>query len=247
MTLDDPSNWKPEGEVLEPPSPAFERPPATGDRRPAGDDPSSTPGRRLPMLGLRRLLLSRRPGLLSGAGSGRLARALFRPPSGGALPEGRGGVVPFLGRVALFEGLSRIDLQRLARIVHEREYGDGEYISREGRPAAALFILRKGRVEVTRRGRDGAEVTLATLEPPAFFDEEAAVGRDTIRWFSTRARGPVSVLALGRADLDALCESFPPGANRVLMRLASILSMRHQSLLDALFAPDSLEGDGGKP
>lgn len=245
MIKADPSNVQSKDDAPVAPRAAVEKP-ATDGSRPAVGQPDSTPGRRLSMIGLRRLLLPRRSGPLSGDTPRRLARALYGTPSDGVLPESRGNVVEFLGRVPLFEGLGRNDLQRLARIVHEREYGDGEYISREGRPAAALYILRRGLVEVTKRGLDGTDVPLATLEAPAFFDEEAAIGRDAIRWFSTRARGPVSLLALGRADLEALGEDFPPGANRVLMRLAGIMSMRHQSLLDALFISEAEEHEEAK-
>ena len=110
----------------------------------------------------------------------------------------------------------------LTRILHERDYADGEYICEEGKPGAALYIVRRGLVEVVRRGPEGKEVPLALLEPPASFEEPAAVGTGVIRWFSVRARGPVSLLALGKSDLDALIVNFPVLANKVLVRLAGI-------------------------
>ncbi len=202
------------------------------------------------MTGLRKLLQPRPADPLSGGTPKRLAEALFGSRSEGNVLEKRGSVLEFLKQVTLFEGLGRIDLQRVARIVHEREYSDGEYISRQGRPGAALFILRRGLVEITRRGPDGTDVTLATLEPPALFEEGAATGTKPIRWFSTRARGAVSLLALGRFDLDALGDAFPSLANRVLMRLAGIMSTRFQTLLDAVYVTESLEAvehEGSQP
>ena len=142
-------------------------------------------------------------------------------------------LVDFLRQVSLFEGLAHRDLVRVARIVHEREYADGEYICEEGRPGAALFVVRRGVVEVVRRGADGQEVPLALLEPPASFEESAAIGTGVIRWFSVRARGPVSLLALGKSDLDALILNFPLLANKVLIKLAGIMAMRLQMLIDA--------------
>lgn len=219
-------------------------PPAASEGGPAMDRPDLPPKPRLSMTGLRKLLSPRTADPLSASTPRRLARALFESDSEGSFRDNRGGVLGFLERVPLFEGLGRLDLQRVARIVHEREYGDGEYISREGMPGAALFILKSGFVEVTRRGRDGANVMLVTLEPPASFEEEAATGMNTTRWFSTRARGPVSVLALGRSDLDALADAFPPLANKVLMRLAGTMSTRFQRVLDALYITESLEAGG---
>ena len=66
----------------------------------------------------------------------------------------------------------------------------------------ALFVVRSGLVEITRRRANGEELLLAVLEPPASFEELAAMGCDVVRWSSARARGPVAVVALGRPDLD---------------------------------------------
>ena len=171
------------------------------------------------------------------------ARALFGRPSEAAAAEKRHSLVDFLKQATLFEDLGRADLRRLARIVHERDYRDGEYISQEGKPGAALFVLRRGLVEITRRGSNGKDVPLATLEPPASFEESAAMGTEAIRWFSARARGPVSLLALGKSDLDALSDNFPLAANKVLMRLAAIMAVRLQMLLDAQYLREPHESE----
>jgi CRP-like cAMP-binding protein len=172
-------------------------------------------------------------------------RALFEAPE---TPGARAGNLhEFLARVALFENLGRRDLARLARIVHERDYGDGEYICEEGRPGAALFIVRRGVVEVVRRGPGDRDLPIALLEPPASFEEAAAVGTGTPRWFSVRARGPVSLVAFGKSDLDALSINFPVMANKVLTRLAGLLAARLGTLVDAAFLGESDEHAGSKP
>ncbi len=196
--------------------------------------------------GLRKLLLPRRLNSKSADTAAMRARALFLPPESGMATR-RQSLVQFLGRVSLFEDLGRRDLARLARIVHERDYADGEYICEEGRPGAALFVVRRGVVEVVRRGADAQEVPLALLEPPASFEEPAAIGTGVIRWFSVRARGPVSLLALGKSDLDALIVNFPVLANKILIRLAGIMAIRLQMLIDSEIVRESQEHDEGKP
>jgi CRP-like cAMP-binding protein len=151
-------------------------------------------------------------------------------------------LVDFLRQVMLFAGLDTRELRRLARIVHEREYRDGEHICEQGKPGAALFVLRSGVVDVVKRGRDGQDVSLAVLEPPSSFEEWAAVGTGAARWFSIRARGPVSLLALGKSDLDAMMLNFPVLANKVLINLAGLMAMRMQLLLEA---QDLLESEPG--
>jgi CRP-like cAMP-binding protein len=198
----------------------------------------------LTVAGLKELLLPRRPNSGSAAIAEVRARALVLPPES-ATDRGPS-LVEFLRQVTLFEDLGRRELGHLARILHERDYTDGEYICEEGRPAAALFVVRRGVVEVVRRGAAAPEVPLALLEPPASFEESAALGTGVIRWFSVRARGPVSLLALGKSDLDALTVNFPVLANKVLIRLAGIMAMRLQMLIDAETVKTSDEPDEGK-
>jgi len=184
------------------------------------------------------------PPLPSGAGSAAptavigVARALFRLPDA-AVTERRRSLVDFLAQVTLFEDLARRDLAQVARIVHERDYGDGEYICEQGRPGVALYIVRRGVVEVVRRGAGTREAPIALLEPPASFEESAAIGTGVTRWFSVRARGPVSLLALGRSNVDVLIANFPVLATKVLIRLAGIMAMRLEILTEAHTLGDS--------
>jgi CRP/FNR family transcriptional regulator, cyclic AMP receptor protein len=196
--------------------------------------------------GLKELLLPRRPNRGSADIAAIGARALFQAPDS-ATTKQHESLVEFLGHVSLFEGLAHRDRARVARIVHERQYSDGEYICEEGRPGAALFVVRHGVVEVVKPGAGGQDVPLALLEPPASFEESAAIGAGVIRWFSVRARGPVSLLAFGKSDLDALILNFPPLANKVLIKLAGIMAARLQMLIDAEILRESEAHREGEP
>ena len=200
---------------------------------------------RLSLRGLREILLPR-PGVGESLDTpGRPARAAFGPVQGPAAGRRGRDLAAFLGEVALFEEFGRGDLDRLARSAHERSYRDGERIYEQGRPGAALFIVRSGVVEITRHGRGGEEVPLLTLEPPASFSEQAAMGGDVVRWTSAVARGPVSLVALGSSDLEAIGRRFPHLANKILRKLAQIMALRLQMLVDAEFFPDEAEVPSG--
>jgi CRP-like cAMP-binding protein len=161
------------------------------------------------------------------------ARTLYGPPPTTAAGERGRSLVDFFKQVSLFEDLTQGDLRRLARILHERTYRDGEYIYEEGNPGTAMYFVRGGIVEIVRRKRNGEEVPLVTLEPPATLEELAVVGADVVHWTSARARGPVSLVAIGRPDLDALGRNFPLLANKILKKLAHIMAMRLQMVLEA--------------
>jgi len=169
------------------------------------------------------------------------ARVMYGPASNTTIGGMGRDLMDFLKRVPLFENLAQGDLKRLARIVHDRVYQDGEFIFEQGTPGAARYVLRGGMVEIMRKKRDGEEVPLAMLEPPASFEELAAVGAEVVHWASARAHGPVSVVAIGRSDLDALSRNFPSLANKILMKLAQIIAVQVQMLLEAEYFNEERE------
>ncbi len=114
-----------------------------------------------------------------------------------------------------------------------RQFRDGESIYEEGRPGAALFLVRTGRVEITKRMADGSTLAVASLDPPASFEELAAIGGEVARWTSARARGAVELLALGRADLESLSRQNPSAANKVIVSLAEATARRLHLLLES--------------
>lgn len=182
---------------------------------------------------LKKVLLPRREDTDSSDVEGVPERAAFSPLP--ATTEGKpgSGLVDFLSQVTLFEEFSPAELVRLARSAHERSYRDGESIYEQGTPGAALFLVRTGVVEILRRKRNGQEVSVLLLEPPASFAEQAALGAEPVRWTSARAHGPVSLVALGSSDLESLGRRFPLLANKILVRLARIMASRLQLLLEA--------------
>ena len=161
------------------------------------------------------------------------ARVMFGQALETAAGERGGDLADILSQVPLFTDLAHGDLRRLARIVHERIYRDGEIIFEQGTPGVALYLLRDGMVEIVRRNRNGEEIPLAMLEPPASFEELAAVRDEAVHWASARAHGPVSLVAIGRSDLDALSHNFPLLASKILMRLAQIIAVQLETLLEA--------------
>jgi len=196
----------------------------------------------LALRGLRELLLRRPKDTESVDAAGVASQAVFGPaPETTTTKRGRD-LATFLKKVELFEELGDADLKRLSQIAHERSYRDGEYIYEQGRPGIALFLLRSGIVEITRRKRNGDELPLATLEPPASFEELAAMGCEVVRWTSARARGPVTVVALGRPDLDALSRTAPPLANKLLRKLAEVTARRLQLLVEAQLSDQEEQG-----
>jgi CRP-like cAMP-binding protein len=175
------------------------------------------------------------------------ARVMYGSPSESTAGERSQALVRFLKQVPNLADLTHGELRRLARIVHERAYRDGEIIFEQGTPGAALYLLRDGTVEIMRKKRNGEEIPLAMLEPPASFEELAAVGAEVVHWASARAHGLVSLVAIGRSDLDDLSRNFPSLANKVLMKLAQIIAVQLQGLLEAEYINEERSENSDSP
>ena len=67
------------------------------------------------------------------------------------------------------------------------------------------------------------------------------MGAEVVRWTSARARGPVSLVAIGRSDLDALSRNFPFLVNKIIMKLGQVMALRVQALLEADFFNEESE------
>ena len=121
-----------------------------------------------------------------------------------------------LAKTPLFAGLAESELLGLGACAHRRCYRKGEYIFHQGDTGNAVFVLTEGRVKVIFASEDGAEMILATLQPPEIFGELALIDGGS-RSASIQTLEPTTVLTLTRATLLDLM-SRQPGVTDVVLR-----------------------------
>lgn len=97
-------------------------------------------------------------------------------------------------QVVFSRDLSHLKPDTTERVSHAY-YQPGEYVFRQGDPAASFYAIEKGEVEVVLEGEE--ERLLAVLGPGDFFGEMALV-LDAPRSASVRARSAVEVVIMGR-------------------------------------------------
>ncbi len=106
-----------------------------------------------------------------------------------------------------FKSLSPEERARFEEVCETVEAPAGETLAVGGEEAAALFIIRAGRVSVWKSGR-AREVRLASLGPGALWGLSALVGG--LPWMNTvRADSEVTYTVVEREDLVALREHAP--------------------------------------
>lgn len=79
-----------------------------------------------------------------------------------------------IGRIEFFAGIDRKLLKKVAESAIVCDYEKGEVIVREGEMGLGMYVILRGRVEVTK-DRNGTQVRLAELGPEQFFAEMSLI------------------------------------------------------------------------
>ncbi|XP_069581239.1 cGMP-dependent protein kinase 1-like isoform X2 [Brachyistius frenatus] len=120
----------------------------------------------------------------------------------------------FLKSVPTFQGLPEETLSKLADVMEETHYEDGEYIIRQGARGDTFFILSKGTVNVTQRDSTNQElVHLRELTRGNWFGEKALQGED-VRTANVIAAGAVTCLVIDRDSFKHLIGGLDDVSNK---------------------------------
>jgi CRP/FNR family transcriptional regulator, cyclic AMP receptor protein len=114
----------------------------------------------------------------------------------------------FLKRIRLFSNLAEPDMERLDRVTKMEEVRRKQPIYLPGDAADTVYLLKAGRVKISRLTDEGKELTLAILEPGEVFGElEALEGtpRDTV----AEALEDISVCVMSRKDFEEVLRKNP--------------------------------------
>lgn len=141
---------------------------------------------------------------------GRIERLLHRalerlPPVSAPLP--RLSPAELIRVVPLFRSLPADAAEKLAARARFVTFLPGDTVIGEGERGDALYVITRGRMQVTRREAEGPQA-LAELGEGDFFGETALLG-DQVRTATVQATTPATVLRLGRKDVLALAAEDP--------------------------------------
>jgi len=127
--------------------------------------------------------------------------------------------VESLRAIPLFSQVVESDLEQIASHLIERRYPRNTTIVEEGLAGDYMYILREGRVKVTKLSDDGREKILDFLDAGAFVGEMALLERAP-RSASVKTLSPVRVLALSRTDFMGILRKSPDLALAVIQELS---------------------------
>jgi CRP-like cAMP-binding protein len=120
--------------------------------------------------------------------------------------------------IPLFSDVGDEDLERVADHLIERRFPKHKTIVEEGLPGDYMYVIREGRVQVSKLSDDGREKILEFLDAGDFFGEMSLLD-DAPRSATVRALSDTRILALSRADFLNVMRRSPDVAMAVVQEL----------------------------
>jgi CRP-like cAMP-binding protein len=140
----------------------------------------------------------------------------------------------FLREIDIFRDLSAADLAWLERTTRMLTVARGETIYRQEDTAEALFLLKRGRVRLSRLSAGGKRLELAVLEQGTFFGEMPLLG-ERMRQASAEALDDCLLCVMSQADIEQLVLRAPQVALRMLAVLGRRLAESEARLEDLAY------------
>jgi len=153
----------------------------------------------------------------------------------GGMSKGEDATAALAG-FSIFEDLSEDELRHIADLAVPRHHRAGEVIFREGDRSDTCFIVRSGRVRITRTHPGGRRLTLAELSAGEMFGELSMFDGEG-RSATVEALEDTSTLALLERDIQRLMRTHPDIAVKMLARLASRLRAANEKIARQSFQP----------
>jgi sigma-B regulation protein RsbU (phosphoserine phosphatase) len=122
----------------------------------------------------------------------------------------------------IFSALSDEETRRLSELANEVLASPGQVFCLEDEPGDRFYIVLDGEVEIVKALGKDDERHLATRGPGEFFGEMSLLDPDGLCTASVRARTPLRLLEMARADFNALLQGRPDLAYQILR----VLSLR---------------------
>jgi CRP-like cAMP-binding protein len=132
------------------------------------------------------------------------------------LPE-----IAFLCRVPLFQDLEDSVLRALWPSFRERRLRRGEVLFRTGDRGEELFLLKEGRIVVSKPVTGRIEQVLARIEPGEAFGEMSVLGDERHRSATCQAETDALLYSLDRDSLNRFIADNPLSAAKFFQHMAT--------------------------
>ena len=134
--------------------------------------------------------------------------------------------------VDIFQDLSDSQIESVAALGQPLEISAGQVLERTGEPGLFLFIIIKGKAQLSAHSAIG-EITVRIAGPGESFPLAALIGEGTLIT-SAEAMTEMTLLAIPRSQLLRLCSEQPEIGMRLYSAIAAVLGNRYRRTLEHL-------------
>jgi CRP-like cAMP-binding protein len=130
-----------------------------------------------------------------------------------------------LSRLSTFDELNEEYLQLLEPLFEQFSCRAGTTVLKQGMQADYLYVVLRGKVDVSFKPYDGAPITVSHVEEGGLFGWSAVVGSDKYT-SSTIAIEDLEAVRIRGSELRKLCLDHPEAGKAILEQLANSVSSR---------------------
>jgi CRP/FNR family transcriptional regulator, cyclic AMP receptor protein len=134
--------------------------------------------------------------------------------------------IEFLRRVPLFHDVEEPVLRELWYAFSERRLRRGDVLFRMGDPGEELFLLKEGRIVVSKPVTGRVEQVLARIEPGEVFGEMSLFGDERHRSATCQADVNSLLYSLDRGSLNRFIAGSPLNAAKFFQQMAQVAFKR---------------------
>src|SRR5512146_1182134 len=130
-----------------------------------------------------------------------------------------------LENISLFEGLTVAERDVISSVMTCDTFPEGHVVYRENEAGCAcIYIIRKGKVDVTRMNTDSNPLPLTVLREGHFFGELSFFDFKPHSATTVVSAPDTTVLSLQRPDFDRVVEMYPMLGYKVLINIIHEIS-----------------------
>ena len=134
----------------------------------------------------------------------------------------------------LLSELSEAELDVVAEKIVYEKYAKGVTILKEGDPTKGIYLLKKGKVEISKITPDGWKQTLAVLAEHHFFGELSVIEDRTSHSADVTAIEDAEIFLISKDHLKGLEESQPALMYKIMRAIARMASRNVRSMNEKL-------------
>lgn len=125
----------------------------------------------------------------------------------------------------LFKDLDKKEIEVLSSLFYEKKLSAGKTVFVEQMPGESLYLIKSGRVKISKLIAEGDEKVLVTLNQQDVFGEMAILD-GAPRSATARVEDDAVLLSIKKSDFEKLCAAKPKIALTVMRNIVKVFSAR---------------------